>query len=745
MKKILPLPALLLCFILLAFTSRVEAYNPGDTLGSFNAGILTPTPDRALFGIVYAEGHYWISGADPGAGWQRKLYKISADGQNLVEYWTYSSLQDFWKGLAYDGEFLYGTGIDTIYQIDMQSGQRTGIKIKAPIYYTSGIAYDPQTDQFWVSGNGNIIYRINREGAVTSSMAFIQDLPAAGLAWDTWTPGGPYLWVWSSKYTPADVRPKAFQMNPASGQLTGVDFEGVNMFASGADGPLGFSLSAEVIPGKVVFTALQSSHYQQFNDQLDWVVLYDLDVENSGIPGPVISVNPFSIQNDLMPGDSLDVLMTISNLSENYGLNWTASLEYPDQSTGDPGSLLNQFNLNSLLPDSVSSNMSSVLFLKDHFYLATKQGFNQTASLVKLSRDGTTIVGVYQFSQNSPGGSAMATDGNKIFISSTYVILEFDPDSAIVTDIIPKPNFFVTSMAYDAQNERFFLAGGSSIKTINKSGDELNFYTSSYEINGLAWDRWSSGGPYLWVHTADEEGLQLIRINPSTGGATETSFQGANLGADPNFPDQPGDVFVAADYQQNKLVLMAINEVYDNIAGNHDHLLIYDLEVIPPPRWISFEGYTAGNTMPLESSELLVRLHAIMEDTLMTAQIVIHSNDVLNPSFIVPVNFRMLPNTLTSIAIENETSDYLLIDKVFPNPATEFSTVQLNTNKIGILSFELVDIYGSTVYQSFKEFVLPGLHQYRIPLQYLPAGIYFVRTTIDGEIRGSIKTIIKFN
>jgi hypothetical protein len=219
------------------------------------------------------------------------------------------------------------------------------------------------------------------------------------------------------------------------------------------------------------------------------------------------------------------------------------------------------------LPDSISSNISSVVFLKDHFYIATKQGFNQPASLVKISRDGTTIVGVYQFFQSSPGGSAMATDGNKIFISSTYVIFEFDPDSGMLTDFIPKPNFFATSMAYDAQNERFFLAGGSSIMTINKSGDELNFYTSSYEINGLAWDRWSSGGPYLWVHTSDEEGLQLIRINPSTGGATEVSFQGTNLGADPNFPDQPGDVFVAADYQQNKLVLMAINEVYDSIAG----------------------------------------------------------------------------------------------------------------------------------------------------------------------------------
>lgn len=741
MIKTLLLPIFLLGLVLLSFATKVRAYSLGDTLGSFNAGALTPTPDRALFGIVFAEGHYWVSGADPGSGWQRKLYKISADGQDLVDYWTYNSLQEFWKGLAYDGEFLYGAGIDTIYQIDMQSGQRTGFKIKAPMYYTSGIAYDPQTDQFWVSGDGNIIYRVNREGDVTSSMAFIQDLPTAGLAWDIWTPGGPYLWVWSSKYTPDDVRPKAFQMNPATGQLTGVSFEGVNIFSSGAEGPLGLSLSDEVIPGKVVFTALQSSNYLQFNDQLDWVVLYELDPENSGISGPEISVNPTSIQNDLMPGDSLDVLLTISNLSENWGLNWSASLEYPDQNTGDPGSVLNQFDFASVFPDSISTNISSVVFLKDHFYIATKQGYNQAASLVKISRDGTTIVDVTHLFQSSPGGPALATDGSKIFISSTYVIIEYDPDSNIVTDFIPKPNFFVQSMAYDPQNELFYLAGGNSIKTINRSGQQLNFYTTPFQIRGLAWDRWSSGGPYIWAHISNEEGLQLMRINPSTGGATEISFQGVNLGNDPAFPDHPGDVFVAADYQQNKLVLMALNEVYDSIEGNLDHILVYDLEVIPAPRWISFEGFTTGSTLPLENDELRVRLHAIMEDTLMTAQVVIHSNDVLNPRFIVPVNFRMLPETVTAIKRE-EVLSAVLINKIFPNPAIDQTTIELNLKTEADVVLELINVYGSTVYRINKGIMLAGFHQHHLPIQGLPEGVYFVRIAINGEIQSNKKTAL---
>jgi len=64
----------------------------GDTVGAFNAGNLTPTPDRALLGIVFIDGHYYISGADPDAGWQRKIYQISGDGQELVNYWALMNL-----------------------------------------------------------------------------------------------------------------------------------------------------------------------------------------------------------------------------------------------------------------------------------------------------------------------------------------------------------------------------------------------------------------------------------------------------------------------------------------------------------------------------------------------------------------------------------------------------------------------------------------------------------------------------
>jgi hypothetical protein len=190
----------------------------GDTLGAFNAGALTPNLDQGLNGVVFAEGHYWISGSNPQFFWQTMLYKFSADGQTLVDYWTFpSSLWGGIKELAYDGQYLYGSSVDTIYQIEMTTGQLTGVKIPAPYYYSRGLTYDPATDHFWVSGDGNLIYEINRQGDIVNTIGFPQDSPAIGLSWDTWSIGGPYLWVWSMKYTSSDVRPKAYQIKVSTG------------------------------------------------------------------------------------------------------------------------------------------------------------------------------------------------------------------------------------------------------------------------------------------------------------------------------------------------------------------------------------------------------------------------------------------------------------------------------------------------------------------------------------------------
>jgi hypothetical protein len=69
--------------------------------------------------------------------------------------------------------------------------------------------------------------------------------------------------------------------------------------------------------------------------------------------------------------------------------------------------------------------------------------------------------------------------------------------------------------------------------------------------------------------------------------------------------------------------------------------------------------------MPDGQDTLWVRMKAIMEDTLVIAQLVISSNDVLDPEVIIPVNFTMLGNTTGNEEPAMGNSSDL---KLYPNP-----------------------------------------------------------------------------
>jgi len=708
-----------LLFLFMMPLAHIYAQNQGDTLMTFNAGILTPTPDRALMGVEFAEGYFWVTGADPDDTYQHKLYKISADGQTLVDYYTYPFGFASWKDMCYDGEFLYVADIDTIRQIDLRDGQPTGVKIPGPIYYQSGLAYDPATDHFWVSGDGNLIYEINRQGNVVRTISFLNDLPAAGLAWDVWTEGGPYLWIWSMKYTASDVRPLAYQMFAETGLLTGAAFEGVNMNPMGdlgADYALGATISDELIDGKVTFIGLQGSSYQQNNDQLDWVVSYDLAPESSGLPGPVIAVSPPFIQNNLMPGDSTEIALLVANLSDQFALDWYAALEYPNMpdSANMPGDTLLSKNVSSLTPAN-DNRISGIAFLNNRIFLTGRTPLNNRTLLYEFSKNLDTLYEVDTLFGSFSSWQAISADENSLYAITQYTITQFDPIGDTVLNVFYNPGITGSSLAYNPQAETFFLGNELGvINEIDKQGNELNFYQIPYPIEGLSWDSWSPGGPYLWAsYLSDPDStISFIRINPGSGNFTGVSFQGTTTGND----DLLGNVFVTPDWQQNKLVLLALQD-----DGEDDHMVVYDLATTPPPGWISLKNPSYGSAAPLSNDTLFVKLFAIMEDTLMNAQIIINSNDVVNPRFVVPVNFLMLPQNVTAI---NKVNAFALYGtKLYPVPVSDRIQLSFNAGHNDLV-VRIYDLNGRLMLSRNIE----ALANYsQLDVSRLPAGVYHLK------------------
>lgn len=710
-------------FILLSMLHvlPVFAQNQGDTLQTFNAGILTPTPDRSLMGIEFAAGFFWVTGADPDDTYQHKLYKISADGQTLVDYYTYPFGFASWKDMCFDGEYLYVADIDTIRQIDLANGQPTGVKIPGPIYYQSGLAYDAATDHFWVSGDGNLIYEIDRQGTVLRTVNFLSDLPAAGLAWDVWTAGGPYLWIWSMKYTASDVRPVAYQMFVETGLLTGVTFEGVNMNPNGdmgADYALGATISDELIDGKVAFIGLHGSSYQQNNDQLDWVVVYDLAPESSGIPGPVVSVSPPFIENDLMPGDSTEVALLVSNLSNEFPLNWFAALEYPNMpdSANMPGDTLLSANVSAILPTN-DDNITGVALVNNRVFLSGRSNMNDRAFLYEFSLRLDTLFEIDTLFGSFSSWQTITAGENCLYTLSQYTITQFDPFADTVMDIFYNPGITGSSLAYNPHTETFYLGNALGvINEIDKQGNELNFYQIPYPVEGLSWDSWSPGGPYLWASYLSEPDstISFVRISPNSGSYTGVGFQGINAGED----DLIGNIFVSPHWQQDKLVLLALQN-----SGQDDHLLVYDLATTPAPDWISLKNPSFGTTEALSTDTLFVKLFAIMEDTLMNAQLIINSNDVVNPRVVVPVNFRMLPQNITALNEANAQSAYGT--SLSPNPVSNRLQLSFHADHHDLL-VSIYDAYGRLIRLNA---LAANLQHLQCDVSNLASGIYYLTVT----------------
>ena len=238
----------------------------GDELFRIEAGV--ELPNTVLLGVEFANGHFWMTaGGVTAINEANLLYELDADGQLLNTYTQPTPAANFgWRDLAFDGVYLYGSDGPVIDQIDPATGQVTGLTIPIPLSLARGIAYDPASGNFWITGFDSPIYQLTITSTVVIS--YPDPLPFGsiyGIAWDDVSPGGPFLWAWTS-----DSPPKAVQIDPATGLTTGVTFSGSSLPGASNTGG-GATITAGLLPDKLVFVAMHQA-------SADTVIGYDLGV-----------------------------------------------------------------------------------------------------------------------------------------------------------------------------------------------------------------------------------------------------------------------------------------------------------------------------------------------------------------------------------------------------------------------------------------------------------------------------------
>jgi len=275
-----------------------------DVLFSFN-GNYTNQPGVETDGQYIYTSSSWVGGI---GSW---FHKYDMNG-NWIEDFDIAGATGICD-LAYDGQYFYGgANGSTIYQMDFTNKVLVG-SINTSVPAIRHIAYDSQNDGFWVGGWSDL-QLVDRNGSVINSgTTGLSGMD--GSAYDPWTIGGPYLWIFDQGGNGVDIH----QYNIANGALTGVmhDASDIPGFVAGSSFACGLCISNTAVPGKIALIG-------NMQNDLQTIFAYDL-----GGTTPWITIIPAS--GTLAEGTSQDIMIPIDATNLSSGI-YTASITF----TSDP-------------------------------------------------------------------------------------------------------------------------------------------------------------------------------------------------------------------------------------------------------------------------------------------------------------------------------------------------------------------------------------------------------------------------
>jgi uncharacterized repeat protein (TIGR01451 family) len=247
----------------------------GDPL--FTCDVEAATGDTQNLGVEFALGHWWVTGGNSGVD-PNKLYKIDTNCNLVATFDQPANATGWgWRDLAWDGTFLYGSASNAIGSFDPAAETFNPTAMTGPENPNRALAWDPATDHFWTGNFSGQIYEFDRAGTVIHQ--YSNSLAKYGMAWDPFSPSGPYLWTWSQD---PDSLATQYLFDGTNLVDTGINFADTLGIAGGA------ATVAELpgYPGQLVFAGL-------IQGTPDVIVGYDIEVLVS-LDVPWLSEDPVS-------------------------------------------------------------------------------------------------------------------------------------------------------------------------------------------------------------------------------------------------------------------------------------------------------------------------------------------------------------------------------------------------------------------------------------------------------------------
>ncbi|HPI31341.1 MAG TPA: T9SS type A sorting domain-containing protein [Bacteroidales bacterium] len=156
--------------------------------------------------------------------WNANLfYKYNLTGV-LVDSFSITGAGNI-RDLAYDGQYFYGgSASNIIYKMDFSTNTLVGTITCPAGTVVRHIAYDPVNNGFWCGNWDTDFSLISMTGTLLNTIPATTHLQTDiyGSAYDGYTPGGPYLWLY--RQTTTNVNDLA-QVTIATGAPTAVTFD----------------------------------------------------------------------------------------------------------------------------------------------------------------------------------------------------------------------------------------------------------------------------------------------------------------------------------------------------------------------------------------------------------------------------------------------------------------------------------------------------------------------------------------
>ncbi len=309
-----------------AFSVHPKSHTFTDAIWDvkFNYNLQTITGGLGNAGAVYIPtlNQFWVSRWQTPPG---RIYVISTTG-TLVDSFTTTGFSGT-RNMVYDpvnNEVVCGNATSTLYRVNPTTRATVG-QITMPTSITARfITYDPSAASgaggFWV-GNwnaGNLhFYLVNRSGAQIGIINNTTITGVYGIAYDYWSQGGPYLWVWSQgqgQGFPQNI----IQISVATGLPTGIQRNVIPDIAPTQTAAIagGLFITDQLIPGLLILGGV-------LQGTPDLLFGYEIANLDAGVLAPFNLVSPANNASlTTLPGSTTPVVITWDTSRANATYKW---------------------------------------------------------------------------------------------------------------------------------------------------------------------------------------------------------------------------------------------------------------------------------------------------------------------------------------------------------------------------------------------------------------------------------------